>query len=93
MTHFTATFADGTQITRNSEHGYTVAWRATWTEEGRLITFTGFSARADKINADSPDYMCPRHFSAARRAAIQKENAARRAATGYKVEVVPAVAN
>lgn len=92
MTTFTATFADGTSITRNSDHGYTVAWRATWTEEGRLVTFTGFSARADKINADKPGSMIFKHYSAAKRAELARKNTEILASTGYKLEVVPAVA-
>jgi hypothetical protein len=48
MNKYTATFADGTTITRKSSHTYTSAWRATWTRlDGERVFDTGFSSSAE----------------------------------------------
>ena len=60
MTAFIATFANGTTITRNSDHKYSFAW-AVFTAEG-AIKKSGFSA--DRANAArAADAILPRPVS------------------------------
>jgi len=93
MTKFTATFADGTSITRKTERTYAVAWRATWTRDGHEIEETGFSASPEKVNAYSPaPYYVGRYASSNDRAKAKAKNEAYRLEAGYRVEIVPAVA-
>jgi len=91
MPRYTATFADGTTITRNSERAYTAAWRATWNKDGRIVSFTGFSVSADKVNADKPDLVGV-FGSPKQKAEAKRKNAEYREACGYRVEIVPAAA-
>lgn len=94
---YSATFADGTTITRKTERSYGVAWRATWagtTQDGKPLvrSETGFSITADKVAAFQPKtrHIC-QSMSSAERAKRRAENAAYLAQVGYKVEIVPTV--
>lgn len=45
---YTATFSDGSTITRNSHREYGFAWMSSWTRlDGKRVTETGFSNTAD----------------------------------------------
>jgi hypothetical protein len=92
MTKYTATFANGIVITRKTERGYGVAWRATWTRGDKACSKTGFAISADKVSAYQPK---ARHvfqgLSSDERAKRRAENAAYLVEIGYHVEVVPAV--
>lgn len=91
MNKYTATFADGTTITRNSTHAYAVAWRATWTnDKGHRFSRTGFSATASKPNAEKPTPFWYGDSSKAR-AKARNDNAKWLADSDYKVEVVAVV--
>lgn len=93
MNKFTATFADGTTITRKTDRVYAAAWRATWTRDGHECEDTGFSFSADKVNAYKPHpYYAGRGMSSAARAKAKALNAAYCAESGYRVEIVPAIA-
>jgi hypothetical protein len=96
MTKFIATFADGTTITRNSEHAYTVAWRSSWTlASGRTHTVTGFAKNQKSANPIAPYAptapLIHRGSSSNNRAMVKRMNDAYRAEVAYKVEFVPAV--
>jgi hypothetical protein len=94
MNKYTATFADGTSITRKSNRGYAVAWRATWSADGYEFEHTGFSASADKVNAYLPGpFYAGRFPSANDRAKARAKNEAFRIESGYRVEIAPAIAN
>lgn len=96
MTKYTATFADGTSITRKSNRGYTVAWRATWTSvDGRACTETGFSATAQNAQASARPglpYGIWRGMSAKDKAFANEMNAKFLANANLRVEIVAAVA-
>lgn len=93
-TKYTATFSDGTAITRTSERTYGAAWRATWTDprDGEPHALTGFCASPEKASPYSP---CPYGgaLTGSRRAQQNRKNAEFRAAAGYRVEIVPAQSN
>lgn len=95
MTTYTATFSDGTTITRKSDRAYTAAWRATWTEPENGQTFyqEGFSATSE-VAAKSAGVLSKYgvYGSAAQKAKARRLNAEYRVAAGYRVEIVQAVA-
>ena len=94
MNKYTATFADGTTITRNTERQYAVAWRATWEHNGQQFEDTGFSYSKDKVNAYKPHpYYVGMGMSANDRAKARAKNAAFCAESNYRVEVAPAIKN
>ena len=90
-TTYTAIFADGTKITRKSERAYTAAWRSTWTADGKVCVFTGFSVSAEKASPYAPAPFWGGQSSGGR-AEAKRKNEEFRASCGYRVEVVPAVA-
>lgn len=96
MIKYTAIFADGTSISRKSNRGYAVAWRATWTSvDGRACSDTGFSASAELASkAANPGlpYGIWRGMSAKDRAVANEMNAKFLANANLRVEIVPAVA-
>lgn len=89
MDKLTATFADGTTITRKTERAYGVAWKATWSGNSR----TGFSSSADKVSAYVPTLAWPkdRFPSKAELAQVKADQAQALIDTGYRVEIVPTV--
>lgn len=92
---YTATFADGTAHTRNSEHEYTVAWRATWVSarNGQTIEKVGFSRDEVSANPYRPVALpLSRGISSNERARRHRENAATLQALRYAVEFAPAIA-
>ncbi len=90
MTTYTATFADGTTITRNSDRAYGAAWRATWTnKEGNLMSDTGFSISPDKANAYAPKVYGV-HGTPKQKAEAKRLNAEHLQNCGYRIEIVPA---
>jgi hypothetical protein len=93
MNKFTATFADGTTITRKTGRDYAVAWRATWTDEsGRPRAETGFSVSREKAIPYRPEKVwAHRDLSSNERARAVKENADFLARSGYQVEFAQAV--
>jgi hypothetical protein len=96
MTKYTATFADGTSITRSTKREYAVAWRATWTSlDGSACTETGFSASAalaEKSARPSGPYGTWRGQSSKDRAIANERNAQFLAQCGLRVEIAPAIA-
>lgn len=90
---FTATFADGTTITRSSAHAYTVAWRATWTDDnGFRNEVTGFAVSREKASPQRPGKaLLWRGMSTNDRARAKRENAAYIERSGYRVEFAAAV--
>jgi hypothetical protein len=96
MKKYTATFADGTSITRKSARGYAVAWRATWINlDGRARTETGFSATAQNAAASarpSLPYGTWRGMSSKDRAFAGQQNAQFLANANLRVEIAPAIA-
>lgn len=52
------------------------------------MSFTGFSASADKVNADKPDLFGV-SGSPKQKAEAKRKNAEYRVACGYRVEIVP----
>ena len=96
MNKYTATFADGTVITRKSKNGYAVAWRATWTSlEGAPCVETGFSASAENAAQSARPglpYGTWRGMSAKDRAFANEQNAKFLQGCNLRVEIVPAVA-
>jgi hypothetical protein len=95
MNKYTATFADGTTITRKSARGYTVAWRATWINlDGSVCTETGFSATAQNAAASARPglpYGTWRGMSSKDRAFSAQQNAKFLANASLRVEIVPTV--
>jgi len=93
MNKYSATFADGTTITRGTKRTYAVAWRATWTTTGGIkMVQTGFSASASKVKAERPFlHLEYRGMSSNDRANARRLNAEYAAKCGYKVEIIPAV--
>lgn len=94
MPRYSATFADGTTITRKSERGYAVAWRATWTNaDGSQRAETGFAKTREQA---SPFRPAPRSvwpgMPSSQRSAAKRENEKFIAASGYRVEFAPAIA-
>ena len=94
MTKYTATFADGTQITRKTDREYKVAWRSTWTgSDGAKRSETGFSVSREKVNAYKPTpWHEGRGSSASQRSEARKKNAEFLVTSGYRVEIVNTVA-
>lgn len=96
MNKYTATFADGTTLTRKSNRGYAVAWRATWTDLfGHARSDTGFSASAEnaaKTAKPGLPYGTWRGQSASARAFANERNAKFLETCNLKIEIVPAVA-
>lgn len=96
MIKYTATFADGTSISRKSNRGYAVAWRAKWINiDGRACTETGFSASAElasKAATPGLPYGIWRGMSAKDRAVANEMNAKFLANANLQVEIVPTVA-
>lgn len=96
MIKYTATFADGTSITRKSDRGYAVAWRATWTNvHGLPRVETGFSSsteNAAKSARPGLPYGTWRGQSAKDRAFAAEQNAKFLANANLNVEIVPVVA-
>jgi hypothetical protein len=46
-TNYSATFADGSTITRKSHRVYTHAWQAEWQSRGIKFALTGFAGSAE----------------------------------------------
>lgn len=96
MNKYTATFADGSSITRQSARGYAVAWRATWTSlNGSVRTETGFSAseeNATKSARPCLPYGTYRGMSSKDRAFANQQNAKFLANANFNIEIAPAVA-
>jgi hypothetical protein len=94
MTKHTATFADGTTITRKTDREYGVAWMASWIGNGRRGFKTGFSASADKVQAYVPTLAWPetRFPSKAELADVKARQAQALIDIDYRVEIVPTVA-
>jgi hypothetical protein len=97
MNKYTATFADGTSITRKSNRGYAVAWRATWTSvEGAARSDEGFSSSVDlatKSATPGLPYGTWRGMSSSARAHANEQNSKFLANANVKIEIVPAIAN
>lgn len=93
MNKFTATFKDGTTVTRKTGRNYAVAWRATWTSEsGKARSETGFSVSREKAAPYRPEKVwAHRGLSSSARARAVKENADFLARIGYRVEFAEAV--
>ena len=95
MNKYTATFADGSSITRKSDRGYAVAWRATWTNvEGNFRTETGFSSSTDHANKSARPglpYGTWRGMSSKDRAFADQQNAKFLAGANLKIEIVPTI--
>lgn len=96
MKKYTATFADGTSITRKSARNYTVAWRATWTNlEGNPRSETGFSSsteNATKSARPGLPYGTWRGMSSKDRAFSAQQNAKFLANANVRIEIVPTTA-
>lgn len=92
MATYTATFKDGTQVTRTSKHAYVVAWRATWVVDGAVRSDVGFSASAEKVSAYCPAPYGVTGGTAKQRAEAKRKNAEFQAASRYSVEIAPAIA-
>lgn len=92
MTTYSATFADGTKITRKSDRTYTAAWRSTWTDpEHGSQAQEGFSATPETAAKSAAVLSKYGVFgSPAQKAKARKLNAEYREACGYRVEIVPA---
>lgn len=91
MNKYSATFADGTTITRTSAREYGVAWRATWTNDnGRARAETGFSSSREKANPYRPKVAMGGGSSRDREWA-KRQNDEFIARSGYGVEFAPAV--
>lgn len=97
MNKYTATFADGTTITRKSNRGYAVAWRSTWTSvEGATYSDEGFSSSAElaaKSARPGLPYGTWRGMSSNARTHANEQNAKFLANANVKIEIVPAIAN
>lgn len=95
MTKYTATFADGTQITRKSDRDYAVAWRVTWNHlDGLACSETGFSANAKNAAASARPglpYGTWRGMSPKNRALANEQNAKFLANANVRIEIVPTV--
>lgn len=94
MNKYQATFADGTTVTRKTEHAYAVAWRSTFVSKhsGKVCGATGFSASADKVSPFRPTIASvSRQSSSNERARAKAKNAQHLIDIGFKVEIVPAV--
>lgn len=88
---YTATFADGTTVTRTTAREYGVAWRATWTStDGVKRSDSGFSFNRECAVPYRPVVRLG-YGSRAQKAAAKKANAEYLAASGYAVEFAPAV--
>lgn len=94
MIKYTATFADGTVVTRKSNRGYAVAWRATWTTaDGTARVEIGFSVSREKAQPYKPaPWARGRGFSAKQNAEAARKNEDYVRQAGYRVEIVAAVA-
>jgi len=91
MTTYTATFADGTTISRTTKRTYAAAWRVSYTKDGVFLTDTGFCATPEKATPFNPaPYELHRGLSAKQRAEAKKMNDEFLAQSGYKVEIVTA---
>ena len=95
MNKYTATFADGSIITRKSDRGYAVAWRATWTNlEGNPRSETGFSSSTEHATKNARPvlpYGTWRGMSSKDRAFANQQNAKFLAGANLKVEIVPTI--
>lgn len=94
MDKYTATFTDGTTISRNSEREYGVAWRATWTRDdnGAQVETTGFARDERSAHIEKPAKRSERRgMSANERAQVRRENHEYLARIGYRIEFAPAV--
>lgn len=95
MNKYTATFADGTSITRKSARGYAVAWRATWIDLAGVTRFDdGFSATAENAIASARPglpYGTWRGMSSKDRAFANEQNAKFLANASLRIEIVPTV--
>ena len=96
MTKYTATFADGTTITRKTERAYAFAWRARWNLlSGEPYELTGFSQTEENARKSARPYLpygTWRGQSAKDRAFAAEQNAKFLANANLNVEIVPAVA-
>lgn len=96
MTKYTATFADGTVITRKSARGYAVAWRATWDEkDGQRLSETGFSVSKENAEQSAKPYLpweVTRGQSAKARAFANEQNAKFLKNCNLRVEIVQVTA-
>ena len=95
MTKYTATFSDGTTITRDSKRDFAVAWQASWIGNGDGRGFiTGFSASADKVQAYVPKFAWPkgRFPSKTELAEVEARQAQALIDNDYRVEIVQIVA-
>lgn len=96
MNKYTATFADGTVLTRKSARGYAVAWRATWVSLDGVTRFDdGFSATVENAQASarpSLPYGTWRGMSPKDRAVAAEQNAKFLANANLRIEIVPAIA-
>jgi hypothetical protein len=91
MTKYTATFADGTTISRTTKRAYEAAWRVSYTKDGVLVTDSGFSATRETATPFSPvPYSLHRGLSAKQRAEAKKMNDEFLVQSGYRVEIVTA---
>ena len=92
MNKYTATFADGTTITRKSNHSYSSAWRTTWTTlEGKRVSDNGFSS-SPELAAKAAKIPLPygfwRGMSAKARATANEQNAKVLQTCDMKIEIV-----
>lgn len=91
MNRYTATFADGTAITRSSERPYTVAWRARWVaENGLRIERTGFAVSREKAKPERPSTAWGYPPGRRKREAQARDRSPERQ---YHVEFAPTVLN
>lgn len=97
MIKFTATFEDGTILTRKSNNGYAFAWRVTWTHlDGKSYVETGFSASRENAEKNAKPYLpygTWRGQSPRDRAFSKEQNAKFLQNCNLRVEIVPAIAS
>lgn len=89
MNKYTATFSDGTTVTRKSERDYAVAWLTTWTDEGKECYDYGFSVSREKVSPYVPNpFGTFRGMSSKQRAAANAANAEFHKNANVKHEIV-----
>lgn len=93
MNKFSATFADGTTVTRKTAREYAVAWRVTWTTDNGIARVeTGFSVSREKAAPYRPEIAWAHSgLSSNERAHARRKNAEFLARSGYRVEFAQAV--
>lgn len=90
MNKYTATFSDGTTVSRKTNRTYAYAWKATWTyQDGRVCSDTGFSIDRDCKPYVPAPWFTGRGLSAKQLEENRRKNAELLAQIDYKSEIVP----